>query len=183
MAALVPTVAVTQRTQLSTTVCSGGAAPSSAFLGCNLKKLTSKVPKQKTASGAFKVSAEAGKEDKPKTDRWKGLAYDISDDQQDITRGKGLVDTLFQAPSGAGTHDAIMSSYEYISTGLRTYMDNKMDGYYIAPAFMDKLVVHITKNFMTLPNIKVPLILGIWGGKGQGKSFQCELVFAKMGIK
>ncbi|MQL20638.1 hypothetical protein EI008_27090, partial [Escherichia coli] len=53
-----------------------------------------------------------------------------------------------------------------------------MDGFYIAPAFMDKLVVHITKNFMTLPNIKVPLILGIWGGKGQGKSFQCELVFA-----
>jgi pantothenate kinase-related protein Tda10 len=47
---------------------------------------------------------------------------------------------------------------------------------------MDKLVVHLSKNFMTLPNIKVPLILGIWGGKGQGKSFQCELVFAKMGI-
>lgn len=30
-----------------------------------------------------------------------------------------------------------------------------MDGFYIAPAFMDKLVVHITKNFLTLPNIKV----------------------------
>jgi hypothetical protein len=36
---------------------------------------------------------------------------------------------------------------------------------YIAPAFMDKLVVHITKNFLTLPNIKVPLILGIWAIK------------------
>jgi hypothetical protein len=34
-------------------------------------------------------------------------------------------------------------------------MDNIKDGYYIAPAFMDKLVVHIAKNFMTLPNIKV----------------------------
>lgn len=34
-------------------------------------------------------------------------------------------------------------------------MDNILDGYYIAPAFMDKLVVHITKNYMTLPNIKV----------------------------
>lgn len=34
-------------------------------------------------------------------------------------------------------------------------MDNNMDGLYIAPAFMDKLVVHICKNFMTLPNIKV----------------------------
>lgn len=30
-----------------------------------------------------------------------------------------------------------------------------MNGFYIAPAFMDKLVVHITKNYMTLPNIKV----------------------------
>ncbi|PUZ45911.1 hypothetical protein GQ55_8G262500 [Panicum hallii var. hallii] len=117
------------------------------------------------------------------SDRWKGLAYDISDDQQDITRGKGLVDSLFQAPMGDGTHEAVLTSYEYISQGLRHYsFDNTMDGYYIAPAFMNKLVVHIAKNFMALPNIKVPLILGIWGGKGQGKSFQCELVFAKMGI-
>ncbi|KAH9290171.1 hypothetical protein KI387_034288, partial [Taxus chinensis] len=28
------------------------------------------------------------------------------------------------------------------------------DGYYIAPAFMDKLVVHIAKNFMNLLSIK-----------------------------
>lgn len=34
-------------------------------------------------------------------------------------------------------------------------MDNNMDGFYIAPAFMDKVVVHITKNFLNLPNIKV----------------------------
>ena len=34
-------------------------------------------------------------------------------------------------------------------------IDNIKDGYYIAPAFMDKLVVHIAKNFMELPNIKV----------------------------
>lgn len=30
-------------------------------------------------------------------------------------------------------------------------------------------------------NARVPLILGIWGGKGQGKSFQTELAFKKMG--
>ena len=36
-----------------------------------------------------------------------------------------------------------------------SYLENSMDGFYIAPAFMDKLVVHITKNFMSLPNIKV----------------------------
>ncbi|WVZ56420.1 hypothetical protein U9M48_006956 [Paspalum notatum var. saurae] len=118
-----------------------------------------------------------------KKDRWAGLAFDTSDDQQDIVRGKGLADALFQAPLGSGTHVPVMSSHEYISQGLRQYaFDNTVDGYYIAPAFMDKLVVHIAKNFMDLPSIKVPLILGIWGGKGQGKSFQCELVFAKMGI-
>lgn len=46
------------------------------------------------------------------------------------------------------------------------------EGYYISPAFLDKLSIHVAKNFMDLPKIKVPLILGIWGGKGQGKTFQ-----------
>ncbi|CAN0926538.1 Ribulose bisphosphate carboxylase/oxygenase activase 2, chloroplastic [Linum grandiflorum] len=117
----------------------------------------------------FKVSAEYDYENKQtEKDRWKGLVTDISDDQQDITRGKGMVDSLFQAPMGSGTHHAVMTSYDYISHGLRQFdMDNSIDGLYIAPAFMDKLV---------------PLILGIWGGKGQGKTFQCELVFRKMGI-
>lgn len=186
MATAVPTVGAVNRAPLS--LSGSGAAtsvPSSAFLGTNLKKtVSSRFGNSKVSSaGSFKVVAETNEEKQKKEDRWKGLGTDISDDQQDITRGKGMVDTLFQAPSGLGTHDAIMSSYDYISTGLRQYnMDNNMDGFYIAPAFMDKLVVHITKNFMTLPNIKIPLILGIWGGKGQGKSFQCELVFAKMGI-
>ncbi|KAG5583853.1 hypothetical protein H5410_044287 [Solanum commersonii] len=98
--------------------------------------------------------------------------------------GTSVPPTAFFGSNGTGTHHAIMNSYEYLSQGLRQYnLDNKLDGFYIAPAFMDKLVVHITKNFLTLPNIKVPLILGIWGGKGQGKSFQCELVFRNMGIK
>lgn len=54
--------------------------------------------------------------------------------------------------------------------------------YYIAPRFLEKLAVHITKNYLNLPNVKVPLILGIHGRKGEGKSFQCELVFERMGI-
>ncbi|KAK9195901.1 hypothetical protein WN943_004029 [Citrus x changshan-huyou] len=157
--------------------------PSSVFLGKSLKKVSSKVSQQRILSKSFKVVSECDEEKQTSQDRWAGLAYDISDDQQDITRGKGMVDTLFQAPMESGTHYAVMSSYDYISQGLRQYsLDNTLDGLYIAPAFMDKVVVHITKNFLNLPNIKVPLILGIWGGKGQGKSFQCELVFAKMGI-
>lgn len=51
-----------------------------------------------------------------------------------------------------------------------------------SPSFLDKLTVHVAKNFLELPKIKVPLILGIWGGKGQGKTFQCTLAYKKLGI-
>ena len=47
--------------------------------------------------------------------------------------------------------------------------NNIEDGFYISPAFLDKLSIHVAKNFLDLPKIKVPLILGIWGGKGQGE--------------
>ncbi|KAK1299207.1 hypothetical protein QJS10_CPB14g01626 [Acorus calamus] len=189
MATAVSTVGAVNRVPLSLNgSISGPSVPSSAFLGGALKKPTvsglSHGRMSSSSTGSFKVyAADLDEAKQTEKDRWQGLAYDVSDDQQDITRGKGVVDSLFQAPTGAGTHDAVLSSYEYISQGLRQYdLDNMKDGFYIAPAFMDKLIVHITKNFMNLPNIKVPLILGVWGGKGQGKSFQCELVFAKMGI-
>ena len=55
--------------------------------------------------------------------------------------------------------------------------------YYISPRFQDKLAVHITKNYIDLPGVRVPLILGIHGRKGEGKSFQCELVFDRMGVE
>lgn len=75
----------------------------------------------KIQNGSYKVVAEIDADPKKQTDkdRWKGLAYDISDDQQDITRGKGMVDSLFQAPMDAGTHYAVMSSHDYISQGFK----------------------------------------------------------------
>ena len=38
-----------------------------------------------------------------------------------------------------------------------------------SPAFLDKMSIHVAKNFLDLPKIKIPLILGIWG-----KRFMCE---------
>lgn len=74
-----------------------------------------------------------------------------------------------------------MSSEDYLSQARRTF-NNIADGFYISPAFLDKITVHIAKNYLELPKIKVPLILGIWGGKGQGKTFQCNLAYKKLGI-
>lgn len=99
----------------------GAAVPSSAFFGSSLKKVNSTYTAPKVSPGNFKiVAAEIDEDKQTKEDRWKGLAYDVSDDQQDITRGKGMVDSLYQAPSETGTHYAVLSSYEYLSQGLRT---------------------------------------------------------------
>ena len=42
----------------------------------------------------------------------------------------------------------------------RRDLNNIEDGFYISPAFLDKLSIHVAKNFLNLPKIKVPLILG-----------------------
>ncbi|MBD2233804.1 ribulose bisphosphate carboxylase small subunit [Phormidium tenue] len=55
--------------------------------------------------------------------------------------------------------------------------------YYLSPRFLEKLAVHITKNYLKLPQVKIPLLLGVHGRKGEGKTFQCELVYERMGIE
>lgn len=55
--------------------------------------------------------------------------------------------------------------------------------YQIPSRFLEKLAIHITKNFLNLPGVRVPLILGIHGPKGEGKSFQCSLVFERMRVE
>lgn len=93
-----------------------------------------------------------------------------------------MVDSLYQGFQGTGgTHNAVLNSTDYLASNKRSF-SNIEDGFYISPEFLDKMTVHIAKNFMDLPKIKVPLILGIWGGKGQGKTFQTELGYKRLGI-
>ena len=145
---------------------------------------TKRAVAPKTFLGARVSSVSNGS--KVEMSRWNGMDMDISDDQQDIARGKNMVDSKFQGGAGiGGTHNAVMSSQDYLSAGMKTYdgHDNiTAENFYISKSYMDKVVVHIAKNFMQLPKIKVPLILGVWGGKGQGKTFQSDLIFRKLGI-
>ena len=78
--------------------------------------------------------------------------------------------------------DGTLRNYEF-----RTF-NNIVGDYYVAPKFLDAVTLHIAKNFLLDQGCfdkmtRVPLILGIWGGKGQGKSFQTELVFKKLGVE
>jgi len=118
--------------------------------------------------------------------RWAGMdsTSDSSDDQQDIKRGRGMVDDLFQGGTvgNTGTQNVVMASEEYLSQAQRNLDNLDTSGLYISKSFLDKMALHITKNYLNLPKIKVPLILGVWGGKGQGKTFQTDLVYKKLGI-
>ncbi|CAG9462170.1 unnamed protein product [Pedinophyceae sp. YPF-701] len=71
---------------------------------------------------------------------------------------------------------------------LRTWdfrsFNNLVGDYYVSPRFAEAIALHIVKNYMASDfDCRVPLILGIWGGKGQGKTFQTELTFKKMGVE
>merc|ERR1740127_235937 len=128
------------------------------------------------SASSARAAARAGvvaRASKSQKGRWAGLdaGNDVSDDQQDIARGRGMVDPLFQGGFGQqGTQNAILSSDEYISQGLKD-LSNIEDGFYISKAFLDKFTLHIAKNFMDLPKIK-----------GPGKTFQCTLAYKKLGI-
>jgi len=70
---------------------------------------------------------------------------------------------------------------------FRTF-NNIVGDYYVSPRFMEKVTMHMVKNYLCElgafdSRTKVPLILGIWGPKGCGKSFQTELTFKKLGME
>ncbi|KAK1290064.1 hypothetical protein QJS10_CPB18g00157 [Acorus calamus] len=92
----------------------------------------------------------------------------------------GVIDDLFVGKF-LGQDSDIVFDYRQKATRSFEYLQGD---YYIAPLFMDKIVSHIVKNYIVQQlDVKVPLILGIWGGKGQGKTFQTELIFRAMGVE
>ncbi|KAF2296102.1 hypothetical protein GH714_036145 [Hevea brasiliensis] len=166
MAATISTVGAVNRAPLALNGSGAGSSvPTSAFLGSSLKKVSSRLTNSKFHQEASRLLQSTMS--RSRLTRTDGEALSLTHLMTRYHQREGFGGLSLPSPHGNRNPPRRLSSYEYISAGLRQYnLDNNMDGFYIAPAFMDKLVVHITKNYMTL-NIKVPLILGIWGGKGQ----------------
>ena len=66
--------------------------------------------------------------------------------------------------------------------------DNIVGDYYVAPRFLQQIALFVAKNYLIEAGCfdsqtKCPVMLGIWGGKGQGKTFQTELAFKKLGME
>jgi hypothetical protein len=79
---------------------------------------------------------------------------------------------------------ADIASGELRFTERRT-LAHLVGDYYVPPRFLDAVSLHLVKNVLAESGqLKgVPLILGIWGAKGCGKSFQTELVCKAMGVQ
>lgn len=110
------------------------------------------------------------------TGRWKGMEHDTSDDQLDIVNGRGMVEPLFQGGHHlSGTHNQIIHDVSNVRQ-FSTLEDNHS----VSPLFFDTVACHLVKNYTNLKH-NVPLILGIWGEKGQGKTYQTERSLNEMG--
>lgn len=54
---------------------------------------------------------------------------------------------------------------------------------YIPARFRKVITLHIIKNVLEIPIVRAPLVLGIHGPSGNGKTFQCESVLKALGVK
>jgi ATPase family associated with various cellular activities (AAA) len=108
----------------------------------------------------------------------------------DMGQRKGMIDELFTG-NFLGVQ-ADIASGELRKDELRTF-SHLVGDYFVPPAFMDAVATHLVKNILADSQQAagiagshrlrgVPLILGIWGRKGAGKSFNLELVCKKLGV-
>lgn len=74
-----------------------------------------------------------------------------------------MVDSLFQGTQNSGTHVAIMSSEDYLSQAQRDF-NNLEEGYYISPAFLDKVTPFI-RSCLLVPCLRLWIVAVF---------FQCE---------
>ena len=108
---------------------------------------------------------------------------------------KGRVDDVFAGTANArfnlGADADIASGALRYNSEVRS-LSNVVDGCYVPPRFLDRVALHVAKNHLADDDGSsssssgacgssaaglgpVPLILGIWGEKGGGKSYTLEL--------
>eukprot|EP00793_Prasinoderma_coloniale_P000414 PRCOL_00005398-RA len=112
--------------------------------------------------------------------------YELGRSQQfstDVTVGarQDMVDSKFIG--GFLGKESDIASGELRGFEFRTFK-NLVGDYYVPQRFLDTFATFMAKNFLLeeIGTKKIPLILGIWGAKGCGKSFQVELACRKMGV-
>lgn len=145
-----------------------------------------------------------------RTQRAKGRDYlvelgknDTGNTNTNVGAREGRIDDVFtRNATGAfqlgADSDIASGELRYRFQEARRF-NNLVGDYHCPEAFMDKVGGHLVKNFLFGGGLKhvremrgrdgrvvhppnVPLILGVWGGKGCGKTFNLELACKAMGV-
>ena len=107
----------------------------------------------------------------------------------------GVVDDVFAGKNNSKFNlgaDSDIASGKLRYTMERSF-NNLVGEFHVPKQFVDRVALHIAKNLLmdsTNPGVgenalgltRVPLILGIWGSKGCGKTFNLELACKALGV-
>lgn len=59
----------------------------------------------------------------------------------------------------------------------------KLKEVYLSPRFEQAVALHVLKNMLQNTDVEVPLLMGVHGPSGEGKTFQVENTLKKLGVK
>ncbi|KAK3234697.1 hypothetical protein CYMTET_55056 [Cymbomonas tetramitiformis] len=105
----------------------------------------------------------------------------------------GGVDFIYSQKSGVEEElfkgavlgvEADIASGAFQTTEFRSFADLANSEWQPPARYLDKVALHLVKNMLSeqFHGTRVPLILGIWGGKGCGKTFNLELCCRELGV-
>ena len=115
---------------------------------------------------------------------------DTGNTNTNVGAKEGKIDDIFARNRGDGEFklgadsDIANGDLRFRFQEVRQF-NNLVGDYFVPEQFIEKVALHVCKNFMCAaqPNSpNVPLILGVWGGKGCGKTFNLELACKKLGM-
>ena len=127
------------------------------------------------------------------------LGKQSSNTNTEVGARKGIIDDVFAGTANAKFN---LGADSDIASGRLRYRDvehvrsfkNLFGDFHVPPLFVDKVSLHVAKNLMADSDnpgasanplgglTKVPLILGVWGAKGCGKTFNLELACKALDI-
>ena len=127
------------------------------------------------------------------------LGKQSSNTNTEVGARKGIIDDVFAGTANAKFN---LGADSDIASGRLRYRDvehvrsfkNLVGDFHVPPLFVDKVSLHVAKNLMADSDnpgasanplgglTKVPLILGVWGAKGCGKTFNLELACKALDI-
>ena len=107
----------------------------------------------------------------------------------------GVVDDVFAGKNNSKFNlgaDSDIASGKLRFTMERSF-NNLVGDFHVPKQFVDRVALHIAKNLLMDPtnpgvgenalgNTRVPVLLGIWGSKGCGKTFNLELACRLLGV-